>query len=91
MDQRKVFLMPRVAETDFATLRALMRNQPDFPPTYDRWHVFWAGRQQQEEAKGFRPAYIDVNVTHFQIFLAARKTAGTWSGLAAFMAAITHR
>lgn len=31
-----MFLMPRVEEVDFATLRALMRNQLDFPPTYDQ-------------------------------------------------------
>lgn len=91
MDERKVFLMPRVAQADFATLRALMRNQPDFPATYDLWHVFWATRQQREEGKGFRPAFIDVNVAHFQIFLAARKMTGNWKALAAFMAAISHR
>ena len=55
MDQRKVFLMPLVAEADFATLRALMRNQPDFPPNYDRWHVFWAGVSSRKRRRASAP------------------------------------
>lgn len=91
MEDRKVFLMPRVKEADFPSLRALMKNEAGFPATFDQWHVYWATRQQQEQAKGFRPAYLDVSVTAFHLFLAARKTNASWAALAAYMAAIAHR
>jgi len=91
MEDRKVFLMPRVKEAEFPALRALMKNELGFPATFDQWHVYWATRQQQEQAKGFKPAYLDVSVTAFQLFLAARKTDASWAALAAYMAAIAYR
>ncbi|HTR86222.1 MAG TPA: hypothetical protein VMI56_17190 [Reyranella sp.] len=92
MDDREIYLMPRVAEADFPRLREIMKAEEDFPAEYTAWLSLWARRRREEEQDhGYRVVFVDVPPAGFERYCLDRKAEPSWAWLGRYIAELAGR
>lgn len=92
MDDREIYLMPRIAAADFPQLQRLMVGEEDFPVDFGGWQSLWDRRRREEEVEhGYRVVIVDVPVAGFEKFCQDRGAAPGWAWLGRYIAELAAR
>jgi len=92
MDEREIYLMPRIAEADFPALRELMKGEDDFPATYAEWTAYWNKRRLEEERDhDYDVVFIDVIPASFASYCELPNFSTNWRGLGQYIAVLVGR
>lgn len=90
-DEREIYLMPRVAESAFAELKPMMKNEEEFPRTFGEWEALWDDRRKEEEGNGYNVRFVDVVPEAFAKYCSSRKLPCSWTTLGQFITAKAGR